>query len=398
MKHTGTGWSLFALAAAVAIPVIIGAQTQELPTGAAAGQQAGTQGKGGKPGGGGGGTILGPLTLGVPADIGCRSTETHGISAVGPLVVGMASGCGNPRSKPFIWSAQTGIAATGSSAGVWASAASDDGIIVGMGPGQEPVIFDEYGGVATVLARPAGYTTGEATNITSDGTAIVGYVYSVSENDNHPFLWRRTSSGWGEGEPIPSGGGWAWGVMRAGDAIRVVGAASYGAWYGAVLWNRTNSGWQHIELNLNSDANAINAAGTVIAGTRYVPLPSDPTTTFPEHVVWEVDPDTGRWRMSTLKGADPNFDEGEASGIADQPDGSTVVVGYSWQNTSGAGGTQWAVAWTRAAGTTGFGSPKLLPPLSKKLGATAAGINSRGEVVGTSPSGTSLYAVMWKLR
>jgi hypothetical protein len=398
MDRRGKGWTLFALAAAVAIPAVIRAQARQVPTGAVADQQAiTTQGKGGRPGGGGGSTITGPITLGAPGDMGCRWTEAYGINAAAvPLVAGMAGGCGNPYNKPFIWSAPTG-AATGNSTGVWARAASDNGIVVGMGPGQEPVIFDDNGAVQTVLTRPKGYTTGEATSITSDGTVIVGFAYSVAENGKHPFLWQRTSTGWGEGEPIPSNGGWAWGVTRVGDELRIVGAVSSGGRHGAALWSRTSSGWTLVQLNADSDANAVNATATVIAGTRKLPLPGDPTRTYYEHVVW-VDQGADGWQVATLKGADPNFDEGEALGIADQPDGSTVVVGYSWQNTSGTGGTQWAVAWTRAAGATAFGSPKLLPPLSKKWGATASGVNSRGEVVGAGSTGSSSNAVMWKLR
>jgi hypothetical protein len=146
----------------------------------------------------------------------------------------------------------------------------------------------------------------------------------------------------------------------------------------------------------------INEEGTVLAGTHDVPLTSDPSRSYEQPVVWIWD--GADWNLEVLVGADPNFSEGQAYGIADQDDGSLVVVGYSWEDTPGKkgnlGGTMWAVAWRWAVGSTGFGSPIKLQPVNKGTWglASAVDVNSHGTVLGHADSGLSQLAVIWTLK
>jgi hypothetical protein len=269
---------------------------------------------------------------------------------------------------------------------------SDDGVIVGLGPDRSPVEFDQLGNVVENLPLPAGYSSGEAVGTTASGSVVVGWAGNGSSC--YPMVWQYDSSGWTTGQVIDKSAGFAYGVTKVAGELRVVGRSGGRA----VLWTLASGSLTRLELATDqSSASGINGLGTVVAGTRTLPLARDPSRSYDEHVVW-VRNDSGGWDLVPLKGADPSFGEGDASGIADQSDGSTIVVGYSWQNTSGTGGTVWAVAWRRAAGAAAFDSPILLPPLNKKSGAVATDINSRGEVVGVSDVGMTRYAVMWKLR
>ncbi|HEX9166886.1 MAG TPA: hypothetical protein VF862_13315, partial [Gemmatimonadales bacterium] len=134
-----------------------------------------------------------------------------------------------------------------------------------------------------------------------------------------------------------------------------------------------------------------------IVGVRELPLARDPTVMYDEHVAW-IAAGGGGWVLVPLKGTDPNLNEGAGFGVADRTsDGSTIVAGFSWENTSGPGGKQWAVVWRRARGATAFDPPVRLQPLSKTGDAMASGVNTRGEVVGIAWTGSGSLSVMWRL-
>ena len=138
----------------------------------------------------------------------------------------------------------------------------------------------------------------------------------------------------------------------------------------------------------------INRAGTVIVGVRSLPLPSNPTTFYDEHVAWVKDGNAaGGWRLEPLPGTGVN--EGRAYAVA-TVNGVVTVAGYSWENTSGPGGTMWAVVWRQQANGH-FDTPQRLQPLSTTWGAEARDINGHGEVVGTAWTATGASAVLWKL-
>jgi hypothetical protein len=237
---------------------------------------------------------------------------------------------------------------------------------------------------------PTGVTWGQATGVTSDGLFAVGYG-STDYNPYKALWWSRTSvaGSWQTAEII--GEGMARAVAAGGSLVVGVSGGN------AVAWRRSGTTWATLVLQPAgpSEAMAVNASGTMIAGERFLSLPKDPTTTYDQHTVWIAS--GGNWMAEKLTGADPNFDEGQALGIADQTDGSTLAVGFSWQDTSGSGGTRWAVAWRRASGATAFGPPILLQPLSTTWGAIASGVNTRGAVVGTGNTGSGSLPVMWNV-
>jgi uncharacterized membrane protein len=165
------------------------------------------------------------------------------------------------------------------------------------------------------------------------------------------------------------------------------------------VWRNVSGSWIIQALPdggaVSSRANAVNQTGTVIAGVRYIPLPSDPVQTYDEHVAWISD-GAGGWTMKILGGF--NIREGIAYGVADQIDGSTLVVGESWEDKGGQGSQLWAVAWKKPAGSTEFDPPVRLQPLSKGVPAAATDVNSKGQIVGSSYTGSSVFAVIWQFR
>jgi uncharacterized membrane protein len=258
-------------------------------------------------------------------------------------------------------------------------------------------ILDRYGTVDVELPLPTGFTGAITTAITPDGTWIVGYG-GATDGPTRALRWSYSGGNWTVEEV---GNGWASGVSATGDLI--VGSDRGGHTGRAVVWRLIGGSWvrQYLtspgsgDLPDISEANDISADGTVIAGTRWVPLARDPSIQVDQHVAWVAN-GSGGWDQVLLKGADPDFEEGEAYGVARPADGSTLVVGYSWENTSGPGGKQWAVVWRGDAGGT-FGPPIRLQPLSNAYGAVARDVNGRGEVAGFAGTGNGSQPVMWKL-
>jgi uncharacterized membrane protein len=302
----------------------------------------------------------------------------------------MAGGCGNPSNKPFIWSAAIGTAATGKSLGHWPRAVSDNGTMVGSGPDFSPAEFD-LSGTAKALPLPDGVLWGEATGITRDGLYAVGYGQTGYNSPYYVLWWGRSSSSgpWQQARII--GLGMARGVAAGGSLV--VGNLDGRA----VAWRSNGAGWDRMDLQPAGPggAEAVTASGRVIVGARELPLANAPSGTYSEPTAWVAS--GGTWLAQTLRGADPNFDEGTVYGVADQADGSVVAAGFAWQNTSGPGGTPWALAWRLPAGATTFNLPAKLQPLSSIWGASAWAVNSRGQIVGTGYTGSGRYPVMWKL-
>lgn len=349
--------------------------------------------KGGKPGGGDpvGGSEVVPIRLGNLKDIGCSGAEAYAISsAASPLVVGIGYGCRNPYNKPFIWSAATGLQPTGSSPGDFARAVSDNGLIVG--PTRDGLIVPgefSMAGVSRLLPLPAGFTWGDPTGVTPDGLVVVGY--GGGWDISFVLRWQRSSAAaaWPPAEVIGIGG--ARGVSADGNLI-IGGQSGKPA-----AWVRDLGGWRLDLLDTEKGvANAVDRAGTTAVGFRWLPSTRDPSILHDVPTAWTRQPD-GSWTVETLRGADPAFDEGEAHSVATQQDGSTVAVGFAWENTSGPGGTQWALAWRRAPGAGGFGPPVRLQPVSSTYGAVAYGVNTQGEVVGGAWTGRGTVPVMWRL-
>jgi len=348
--------------------------------------------KGGKPGGGGsgGGDGVVPIKLGNLKEIGCSGGEAYAISAnTTPLVVGMAQGC-RSGMKPLIWSAATGLAPTGSSPGDLARAVSDNGVIVG--PTQDgqivPAEFSMTGQVRR-LPLPNGHAWADPTGITPDGSMVVGFG-GDGVGSHEVIRWTRSGAASWSIEII--GPGVAYGVSGDGRLIAGAGAGR------PAVWMRDGTGWSGQTLTSeDGSALAVNRPGTVVVGYRSPARAGTPDGRADVHTAWSLEPG-GHWRVETLKGIDPAFDEGQALGVSSQLDGSTLIVGLSWEVSSGPGGTLRAVAWRRAADAPGFGTPIRLAPLSPAYGAIAYGVNSRGEVVGMAGTGKGFVPVMWRLQ
>lgn len=397
MRHQGALSRLGRYCAVVAA-LLVGGSTADA-------QRVSPQAKGGKPGGGGT-TTLAPTIIGDSKGLGCSAILPQRINgAASALVVGYALGC-ETSEVPFVWSASSG-ATTGDSLGGRAMAVSDSGVILGFSVvSSQPVEFDELGRETRVLPMPSGFTSGEVYGLTADGTVAAGSGWNGTSD--YPLLWQRMSTAdpWDEAVVLDSNGGGAVAIADLGaGAFRVAG---YGPGNDAVVWTGSiTSGWTKTVLPKDSGerrrfVSDINEDGTIVIGYHDVPLPKDPTNDLQQPVVWIHD--GTQWNLVVLPGADPNFSEGQAYGIANQDDGSVVAVGYAWEDTPGKkgslGGTMWAVAWRWAVGAAGFATPIKLQPISKGTwgGAAAVDVNRHGTIVGQADTGLTRVAVIWTLK
>lgn len=139
---------------------------------------------------------------GVMTNLGSLATYTgsiaYGIDPTGTYVTGYVFGSPSFSQQGFIWSYAAGMVAIGSPGGVSytrGNAISTDGTVVGIG-GFTGVSFGNAfsykNGVFTDLGRLPGYTLSTATDISGDGSVIVGYSYNTT--DGQPFSSTTSAS------------------------------------------------------------------------------------------------------------------------------------------------------------------------------------------------------------
>lgn len=332
----------------------------------------------------GGSTGITPVRLD-PKALGCSSSGARAVNSSPTTVAGgFCVRSGQP--SPFIWSGGVSTLPVPESGMINAVSAS------GTAYGHRNFLpfFKAPGGAATYLPLPAGMSWGDVTTATDDDNLLFGYVDWQESTGSYrkAVSWSRAESGW----TIDDFPGAVADVTPEGGLV--VGALSGRAAY----WTKVGGAWTSYTLPdggaLSAEANGVNETGSIIVGVRWMPLAGDPSQSYDEHVAW-ISNGGGGWDLEILGGL--NILEGEAAGVSNQLDGSTVAVGWSWDDTSGPGGQLWAVAWRKAAGSAHFGAPLRLSPLSKGSTATANAVNSKGEVVGRAYSRSSAFAVMWRL-
>ena len=334
-------------------------------------------------GSGGGGptapTGILPIQLGDPKSFGCSSTRAVAVNDAPQTFVG-GTCSGSLTLNPFLWTNGGGsvLPDTGDVLDV-----TSGGAIVGRLDFRP--FYREAGSTPVYLPITTGMQWGEVNGITAAGNFAVGSMSSQTINSG--ALWTRAGGTW----TVETFSGFPADVSPSGSII--VGSQNQRA----TVW--TNSGaWTPALLPdggaLESHAIAVNQAGTVVVGVRWVPLESNPSVRVDQHVAWISD-GAGNWTLQVLGGL--NVLEGEAVGVATQVDGSVVAVGESWEDKAGKGAQLWAVAWQKPAGATSFGAPIRLNPISKGQTAGASDVNSKGEIVGFSYARIGTVAVMWKL-
>lgn len=396
-------------ALAVAGLVMVGC-SREPPTGTS---EAPALAKGGKPSGGGS-TLIPYVKLANLKALGCSAAAPRDISPQSPSatvvrVVGYAV-CGGSM-RLFTWTGSSGASLIGDATfqGIVEGVADDETMVGDLRAPGPPAFVINRGATSSILPLPTtGYLYAEASAVSRDGNFAAGYGAKLNQGfadcgqygscAYHLLRWSRSGSGWAGPVVVSDTGGSA-------AAITADGRLIVGSLKGhAVLWSQ-GTPWnvQRLPEDLNggtvalgSDGHAINGNGDVIVGSRLLPLQRDPTIQYDEHAVWRKDGTI--WKIEPLKGY--NIAEGIAYDVADYH-GTTVVVGYSWDNTSGKGGTQWPTYWTwdRNAATT-FSPPNRLSQINEAWGGSATAVNSLGQIVGVSATGSlsaGEYPVMWKL-
>lgn len=353
------------------------------------------------PPGGGTPQIL-PTVLGTSSNC-ARSfgTGINGGTGQAPLQVTAQGGaCSDSQPKPLLWTQSTGMIDLGTIAGAGggsAEAVSDDGTVVGwMGGGVGLAFVRPLGGPMVELPKLAGMTYASAGDISPNSQFIVGsngVDIDAYTSVSFGVRWDRTSGGW-QPTQIPSGGAVA--VSNNGVVVGSVPVAGSATERRARIW--TTGG--DVELpGVDTRANGINAAGTVVVGYRLadVTCRRPPCGKYEIPIVWTLN--DGNWVAQELLALDGV--DSEASSVADV-NGQTVVVGYGYTKRDA---VMRAVYWTAdAAGA--FGGPTRLGGLNgdSRAFARAVDLNSRGQVTGYSgfrggsprkPS--TVLAVIWQL-
>lgn len=349
------------------------------------------------PGGGSSQGIL-PTALGTSSN--CAQSFGEGLNNGTPLqVVGWGNFCTEGQPRAVVWTASTGmedLGAIGGAGGGFAEAVSDDGTVVGSLAGGVGLAFVRpLGGPMQELPKLPGMTYAGASDISPNGQFVVGSSSRV-ENDQaigYAVRWDRFSGDW-QPTQIPSGGAVA--VSDAGTVVGNVAVAGSPTERKARVWTEDGS----VELpGIDTRANGINAAGTVVVGYRLqdVVCRRPPCAKYEVPMVWTLT--SGNWVAQELVALDGV--DSEANAVA-EVNGESVVVGYGYTKKDA---VMRAVYWKPDA-LGRYGAPTRLAGLEgdSRAYASATDINASGLVAGHSgprsrgmrnPSPTQ--AVTWQL-
>ncbi len=352
--------------------------------------------KGGKPGGGTTTTIPQEMKLSNLRDLKCSGIMPTAISRVaGDRVVGYGW-CGS-GTQLFTWTEAAGPALVGggSTEGM-ANDVAGDGTLVGhvrVSGNLRPFVIPGGSGPPVLLPMlPGDGPNGDATAVSDDGRYLAGTTSSGG------VLWTRQSDGTYSGPELigsvgPSAVSLDGQVVIGTSGDRAVRWVKQGSW--SVTYLKQDVAGEPV---YGSSAEAVNARGDVIAGSRALPLDADPGTQYSEPVVWRL---VGtEWVLEPLRGF--TFSEGGSQDVVDYH-GSVVVVGEAWEDDPGKGGVLWPVVWTwDRTPAKAFCLPQRLAIISKQGwgGGSAAGVSESGRIVGrawTSSVSNSGYPVTWRL-
>jgi len=342
--------------------------------------------RGGSSGGGGGGgstTLIVPVRLDDPKSLGCTGTDGYVVNAGTPSMAG--GDCAKSgKLWPYVWTAGAGGTVLPIADG-WVKAISSDGTVFGMAS-LRPFYKTPSGALTYLPYLSSANTGGDVSAAAANGSIVAGYVE------------RAIAGGWTGDPVIWTWSGTEWSVASSPLFVNAINENGQVMAGGTTVLTNVGGNWSQQTLPaggaIRGNAMGINATGSVIVGTRTLPVTADPSKSYEQHVAWIAD-GAGGWTLSVLGAIDVG--EGRAYSVADQQDGSTIAVGYTWQDKSGPRAQRWAVAWRKPAGAAEFGAPVRLQPLSKGASASAQSVNSKGEIVGTAATATSTVAVMWKL-
>ncbi len=337
--------------------------------------------KGGGPAGGG--QIL-PVSLGTSSD--CSGSYGLGINTGGyyPLqVAGQGGGCLGLQPRAVLWAESTGmidLGTLGAATGGSAEGISDDGTVVGWladGAGGLGLAFvRQLAGPMQALPMMPGMIYAIAYGISANGEYIVGS--NSTDSEWRAVRWDRSNGTWTQPKSIPSGDAIAVsssGLVAGSDSDR------------ARVWNGATSKYLP---GAATRASSINSAGTVVVGYRWQTC-TGRCDKYEVPMVWTFK--NGTWIAQELQALDGV--DSEALGVG-EVNGRTVIVGYGYTKKDG---VMRAVAW-KADALGNYGAPIRLAALDgrSRSWARAEGVNSSGQVVGTSEGeGRRTFAVIWRL-
>lgn len=195
-------------------------------------------------------------------------SEAWGVSADGRVVVG-ESRSGN-ITRPFRWSAATGLVDLGSFGGSLNSAqgvSADGSVVAGysMNAAGSYRPFRWQGGSLVELPMIAGARWGRALGVSADGNVVVGEL-GLGAGRRRAFRWVN-GVGTQDLGILPGGRDWSSAAAVSADGSVVVGSAQVGNTYRAFRWT-PETGMQHIDTleGAFSHARAVSADGRVVVG------------------------------------------------------------------------------------------------------------------------------------
>jgi uncharacterized membrane protein len=352
-----------AVAAAVAL----------LPSMAGAGKSAGAPPSGTA-------TQVLPTSLGASSNCTGSSGSRINNGGVYPLqAVGQGSGCTNAQPRAVLWTASTGMVDLGTMAGAQGASAegiSDDGTVAGwLGGGVGLAFVRPFNGPMQLLGMMPGMIYASANDISANGDFIVGS--NSTDSGGTAVRWDRTGADWSI-RSIPQG---------SAVAVANNGAVAGSHSGRARIWTPTSTTYLP---GVDTRANHISSDGTVVVGFRWQPCPQ-PCGQYEVPMLWILK--DGNWTERELQALDGV--DSEARGVA-KVNGQWVIVGYGYTMKDA---IMRAVVW-RPDALGNYGAPIRLAALGGRSSAwaRAEGINSKGQVVGTSAgSGLTRFAVMWQL-
>jgi probable HAF family extracellular repeat protein len=202
------------------------------------------------------------------------SSEAHGVSADGGVIVGWGDSGETNGSEAFRWTAAGGLVGLGDlPGGVFTSEANgvsaDGRVIVGQGfsaNGPEAFRWTEAGGLVGLGDPPGGWFYSTAHGVSADGRVIVGM--GLSANGSEAFRWTEAGGLVGLGDrPGGNFNSYADGVSADGGVIVGRGESANG--FEAFRWTEAGGLVGLGDLpggGFSSEAHGVSADGGVIVG------------------------------------------------------------------------------------------------------------------------------------
>jgi len=195
----------------------------------------------------------------------------NALSADGTVIVGQFTPTGATNVHAFRWTEVSGQVDLGGLFGVdvGATSASADGSVV-VGFGDAPWRLTPQTGMVPLIPFPPGFHSGQANDVSADGTVVVGTINGANLPGGvgfwEPFRW-TPSTGYfplgNLGAPQTNG------AAVSADGAVVVGFSNFGSHVEAFRWTAQTGmvGLGTVPGFPNSMASDVSADGTVVVGT-----------------------------------------------------------------------------------------------------------------------------------